>query len=172
MSEKQEDFNKLYAKILEEYKDAFAIYFDTKDCPTDNCVYMYDKESWNELRPNFYIIKKSVIDTHFNLLKLAYYQYGDNEYGRFNYFSTRYEVLETVEFIDLDKVVGMIPSDCIDYQEIDNNDWVMKNDKGEIIDDGKNYTLISGGCYKISNLVVASDENKGLLLEAFARMMG
>jgi hypothetical protein len=159
MSQKQEDFIKLYNNILEKYEDEFAIIFNDAEYPTqkqsDKCLQAKD-----ELFTDFYVIKK--LDDSYELLECAYYEFYD-------YFNTSnfyipdfldYEVLKTQEYESIYDIVKIMSTGYIDVQEEYDENFDLQN-----------YTLINGFYYKATDLIIASNENKGLLLEAYVRMI-
>jgi hypothetical protein len=163
----KEDFKKLYNKILEEYKEAFAIYFNKNDIPAQT-QYMYCGLAKDELFTDFYIIQNN--SCSYDLLECAYYKYGDFDHGRFNYFTVEYEVLKTHKSCTLEQIIEMIPSDYLEIQDLNGytEEWETKNNKGEVVDSSENYTLVNGVFYKINDIMHANEENKMLLLKTFA----
>jgi hypothetical protein len=162
----KEDFNKLYDNIIEEYKGAFAIYFNKDDIPAQT-QHMYCGLAKDELFTDFYIIRHNL--NVYDLLECAYYKYGDSDHGRFDYFNVSYEVLKTHECCTLKQIIEIIPSDYLEILDLDGyvDEWESKNDNGEIIDSSENYTLINGVFYKINDMIHANEDNKKILLETY-----
>ena len=163
----KEDFNKLYNKILEGHKQAFAIYFNKDDIPAQT-QYMYCGLAPDELFTDFYIIQNN--SDSYDLLECAYYKYGDYDHGRFNYFTVSYDVLKIHKSCTLEQIVKMIPSDYLEIQDLNGyvDEWIQKDDHGEIVDSSESYTLINGIFYKINDIIHANEENKRLLLKTIA----
>lgn len=114
----------------------------------------------DELFTDFYIIKN--LDNNFELLDCAYYEFY-NYFNKSNYHipdCLDYEVLKTQKYSCLYDIIENISTGYIDViEKYDENIDLQK------------YTLINGFYYKTTHLIVASDENKVLLVEAYAKMI-